>query len=389
VRRASVVLTVLVTVGVTVGAQRSALAYSCTPASHCYAEADWDSAPSNEGSYTYLYSSCLNGPNNTSNFADEEIWEGTDNSTLGAYWVETGLSYGAINGVAKGGPYWFWARNRPSTGNGYAAFYVGPASNSTSYLAEIAYAGNDKWSVYENTSLVGTANSNPPYSRYMATGEEVAGNYNVYGESSDMSWFDTSGGNHNTWSSGSSHPSIIETYPPADAYWSSSNYNDLTYYANCGFGAPASAHTASTRVPAVSPTTVRAETSAEKPIAVRKGTVAISSPALPTLQGLANTMAASAEGIGVSASQAVLTTRQQAATVTAGDTVNSDQGVYLVQLQGQFTAVAASMPHGQLAPTGQYLTFTVDASTGDVLDWSVGDHFSDLSTLGPVAAIPL
>ena len=387
-RRSLVFLTALAMCGATIGFSGSVLAYTCSTSFHCYGTANWNSAPSNEGNYTYLYSQCLNGPNTTTNFADEEIWEGTDNSTTGNYWVETGLSYGGINHIAKGGPFWFWARNRPSD-NTYAEFYVGPASNNASYLAEIVYAGNDQWWVYENTTHVGTSNSNPPYSRFMATGEELAGNYNVIGESSDMSWFDLSGHVHTDWSSGSSHPSIQNTYPPAQANWIS-NYNALTYYANCGVAAPASAPTTSTRVRAVSPATVRAEAKVQSAsVAVRKGTVEISSTALATLRVLANTMVVTSEGMGVSTGQAVLTTRQQAATVTAGDMVNSDQGVYLVQLHGQFTAVDASVPPGQVAPTGQYLTFAVDSLTGDVLDWTVGNHYSDLAALGPVAALSL
>jgi hypothetical protein len=98
-------------------------------------------------------------------------------------------------------------------------------------------------------------------------------------------------------------------------------------------------------------------------------------------------MAANAGATSVTLSQAVLTTRQQANTIASGAGVNSDQAVYLVQDQGHFTALNASVPQGQGSPVGHYLTFTVDASSGAVLDWGVSENQGNLSALGPVTSL--
>jgi hypothetical protein len=67
--------------------------------------------------------------------------------------------------------------------------------------------------------------------------------------------------------------------------------------------------------------------------------------------------------------------------------VNTNQPAYLVQLQGQFTALDASVPPGQSLPTGTYLDFIVDASGGSVTDWGVTNRKANLSALGSVIAL--
>jgi hypothetical protein len=108
-----------------------------------------------------------------------------------------------------------------------------------------------------------------------------------------------------------------------------------------------------------------------------------------TLTVLARTMAASNDDSGVTAGEAVLTTRQAAVTATSGDLVNSDEPSYLVQLQGHFTALDASVPPGGSLPTGTFLTFIVDASSGHVTVWGVSNRKANLSALGSVIALSL
>jgi hypothetical protein len=69
--------------------------------------------------------------------------------------------------------------------------------------------------------------------------------------------------------------------------------------------------------------------------------------------------------------------------------VNTNQPVYLVQLQGYFSARDASVPPGGKAPTGTYLIIIVDASDGSVTDWGVSNTRADLSALGPVIPLSL
>jgi hypothetical protein len=115
----------------------------------------------------------------------------------------------------------------------------------------------------------------------------------------------------------------------------------------------------------------------------------VSSVTVARLTVLARSMAAGADDSSVTVGDAVSTTRQAAVTAMSGDLVNSDQPAYLVQLQGHFTALDASVPSGAKLPTGTILTFIVDASSDRVTDWGVSDRKADLSALGSVIALSL
>jgi hypothetical protein len=105
------------------------------------------------------------------------------------------------------------------------------------------------------------------------------------------------------------------------------------------------------------------------------------------LTALAQQMAVGADDANVTDGNAVLTTRQAAITAASGDVVNTDQRAYLVQVQGHFTGLDASVPSGSQLPTGTYLTFVFDPSDGRVTDWGISNRKADLSALGSV--IPL
>jgi hypothetical protein len=106
-----------------------------------------------------------------------------------------------------------------------------------------------------------------------------------------------------------------------------------------------------------------------------------------TLTALAQKMAAGADDSNVTVGDAVLTTQQAAATATSGSLVNTNQAAYLVQVQGHFTALDASVPSGAKLPTGTYLIFVVDASDGSVTEWGVEHRKANLSALGSVIAL--
>jgi len=108
-----------------------------------------------------------------------------------------------------------------------------------------------------------------------------------------------------------------------------------------------------------------------------------------TLTALAHQMAAGADDSNVTVGDAVLTTLDAASTATSGSTVDSNQSAYLVQLQGHFTALDASVPSGAKLPTGTYLIFVVDASSGLITEWGVGNRKADLLALGSVIALSL
>lgn len=97
---------------------------------------------------------------------------------------------------------------------------------------------------------------------------------------------------------------------------------------------------------------------------------------------------ADANGGSVSSSaEAVLTTRQASQDALGGDIVDSDQPVYLVQMEGRFVANAAPRPYGADAPTGTTFWFLYDPAEDVTLDWGLGDQPADLTQLGEVFEI--
>jgi hypothetical protein len=89
--------------------------------------------------------------------------------------------------------------------------------------------------------------------------------------------------------------------------------------------------------------------------------------------------------IGVST---VSSTRERALSVISpGEAVGGVSGivaVHVIAMHGQFTDDAASPPSGQGAPKGTWLTVSLDASTGEVLDLSLTNHRPPLRRLGKV-----
>jgi hypothetical protein len=84
----------------------------------------------------------------------------------------------------------------------------------------------------------------------------------------------------------------------------------------------------------------------------------------------------------------VKTTRGQAVALTgAGNSVRTDEPSYVVQMTGNFVGRKAKVPAGQAAPRGSALTVTIDAATGTVSDWSIGDSRQNLSLLGTVSTV--
>jgi hypothetical protein len=103
-----------------------------------------------------------------------------------------------------------------------------------------------------------------------------------------------------------------------------------------------------------------------------------------TLESQAGRLAAENGGTVPSTADVVLTTRQAAMDVEGGDIVDSDQPVYMVQMQGEFVVNTASYPSGVEAPTGSVLSFLYDPEAARLMDWGVGEQSADLASLGEV-----
>lgn len=83
----------------------------------------------------------------------------------------------------------------------------------------------------------------------------------------------------------------------------------------------------------------------------------------------------------------VPTTRGAANGLDTGATVNTDESVLMVSMQGDFVAKFASGPTHGFTPKGTFLTFTYDPASGAVLDMSVGPLRPNLAQLGEVIAL--
>jgi len=89
---------------------------------------------------------------------------------------------------------------------------------------------------------------------------------------------------------------------------------------------------------------------------------------LAELQRLARSQVVANEDSAVHAGLIVMTTREQAA---GGDVVNSDQPVYLLIIGGHFTCGSCSTTPRAKAPTGTFITLTVDRSTLATTDFGI------------------
>ena len=77
-------------------------------------------------------------------------------------------------------------------------------------------------------------------------------------------------------------------------------------------------------------------------------------------------------------------TRAQDNLVASGDIIPGDQACYLIAVRGHFVANDAETPPGARAPTGSVLTLVVNATTGRLLDFGIGNRYPRLAKLGPV-----
>lgn len=72
-----------------------------------------------------------------------------------------------------------------------------------------------------------------------------------------------------------------------------------------------------------------------------------------------------------------------------GAQVDTDQGVFVVRLHGNFVGYQAPRPAGVAPPHGNYLEIVYDAQTKQLTDWSLSGQPQDLTRLGhPVPIAP-
>lgn len=90
---------------------------------------------------------------------------------------------------------------------------------------------------------------------------------------------------------------------------------------------------------------------------------------------------------GVQVAQIVRTTRQTANRVAMGGSVDTDQPVFLVVMRGSFVATKARVPYDEPDPTGSVIALVVDAASGKIWDFGLGNKMPALETLGAVQTL--
>jgi hypothetical protein len=222
-RMRAAVIVLLAAGGFLVAAGPAAPANACSLSSHCYGVAAWYSAPPDNGSGGDIYFNCLYSANPSADFTDEELWQGTDNSTGLSYWVELGGAYGWPNGASR---YWFWADNRPNGGGYHAHYPGGTLSLDTTYFVGVTWAGSNTWDVQGPTWSAESVN-NPFSGRAMEAGAEITNNTaHAVGNIQDLYYLDTAGDLISGWSGASILPpsSIISSLS-----WVGSGHGELSW----------------------------------------------------------------------------------------------------------------------------------------------------------------
>jgi hypothetical protein len=220
---ASAGLLALAATGFLVAGGPATPAEACSISSHCYGVGAWYSAPADNGSGGDIYFNCLYSADPSSDFTDEELWQGTDNSTGLDYWVELGGTYGWPNGGSR---YWFWADNRPNGGGYHAHYPGGTLSLDTTYFVGVTWAGNNRWDV-QGPTWSALSTNNPFSGRAMETGAEITNNTaHAVGNIQDLYYLDTAGDLHSGWSGASIQPPspIISSIS-----WAGSGHSELTW----------------------------------------------------------------------------------------------------------------------------------------------------------------
>jgi hypothetical protein len=158
--------------------------------------------------------------------------------------------------------------------------------------------------------------------------------------------------------------------------------------AGCAAPTPAPAAGPASAGVSTSPTGSPAPTPTGSPVPTPTGSP-VPASAVPRLTAIAASVARSDGDAAPSQVTAVLTTHAKALTsATPGDLVPGSGGVrvFLLTMQGRFTATDATRPPGSRAPTGRYLSLVVDAATFQVTDFGLSPKPPPVSpaSLGPV-----
>lgn len=326
-------------------------AWSCglNPAPHCYGIAEYHE-PSFDRFGLDLWTDCLHLNTPASYFATHEVWLVTATTV----W-EAGYIKGFIDDIDNPSTFfrYFWGEYQRGVSGSYHAHYISLAQVNTWKNVTGRTNASGGWNIFLGGTQVGTTTyTYPTTGQVIQVGGETTDPY-VYshGKGRYLQKRSTSTG---VWS-WASLDSIETDY--ADVYTTTASGTDMeqTSVNNMCAPAPAKQAPASAKVPTAD--NVRAQG-----LAFAK----FNGDATPT------------------SIKAVETTRKR---VAGNAGVSSDQPVVTIQMHGTFVGNLASVANGDKAPKGNTLTVTLDKTTGEITDWSIGSQPQDLKTLGAVKAL--
>ncbi|GAA2616335.1 hypothetical protein GCM10010399_54060 [Dactylosporangium fulvum] len=299
-----------------------------------------------------LYVNCLHVEDRRRDFINLEMWLRTQVNTSIPAWVEIGMTAGTLtySPGKEQGFIWFWADN---VGAAYYEHYIGPAYVRTWTNVSFYWEGNGWWGVYNGGRRVG-GSSVGAYPGVASIGAEATTD-RVALDGSARNWMyrDRVQG---IWGTVSPNRSIEGDPLVLNASVGSGSVAAWTPRWACGGPPPSSA----------------TETDASLPGTARE--------ALPAV---ARRLAGVAGDAAPGAMRFVQSTRREAARSVMSAEVDTDEPVYVVEVDGTFSRRALQ---GTTSVTGTKLIAVVEANTGRVLDWGTTKAASSLSKLGaPVA----
>jgi hypothetical protein len=316
-------------------------------------------------------------------FVDNDMWIVQPGSTLtSTYWVETGIITSCCNTNFE----FFWEDHRP--GQGAPSYHdIGPAQSYTQYFREIWQEDSTDWGVYiggnnetstnstMDPSLIRTGTEEAPQGAETACSEQSSLDYQLAGQQTHTGWNDALG---NAQTGESSPPYVAWQSLNNWAYdWSGSSESGSACASSLGFTPSLSPATN----PVTSPAGLTDTSPASSPSpSAETGTPLTESQITQTAQEFAARMGDSTP----TSIEHVEGTRQQTVLALTGDKVSTNPDVYAIVMQGNFVANNMPVPAGVSAPSGSVLTLVIDASTGQMTDFSIGSQVPDLASLGPV-----
>jgi hypothetical protein len=321
----------------------------CDHYTHCYGIANYNSG-NIDAVGVDLWTDCLHLDTPLSDIATHEIWLKTnETSSSPRKWIEAGY----LRGKAAGGDpevffHLFWAEGDDAAGTFYSHF-VQFASVATWTNFTIRRLSGGSWGVYIDGTWRGTAVQKPVYGRYVQVGGETT-EPQVYshGKSKNLQWHTSAG-----WS----WATPFNAAGTAGVYTATASGTTMEQTSLQNMCSPA-------------------------PLTAKQS---VKAPAMADVKKTALAMAAMHGEESPTGVEVVATTRKAAQrAVGAGDQLDSDQQVHLVQLRGDFVGRA---PQGEKLPRGSVLTVTVDAKTGKVTDTSLTGERQDLAKLGSVKTL--